>query len=39
MMDWLPVFILLTILIVTFIPSPKTIATPKSEESNDSLPC
>jgi hypothetical protein len=39
MMDWLPVFILLTILIVTFIPSPKAIAAPKSEESNDSLPC
>lgn len=32
-MNWLPVFILLTILIVTFIPAPKT------EESNDSLPC
>ena len=33
MMDWLPVFILLTILIVTLIPAPK------SEEPNDSLPC
>jgi hypothetical protein len=33
MMDWLPVFILLTILVVTFIP------TPKAEESKDSLPC
>jgi hypothetical protein len=33
MMDWLPVFILLTILIVTFIP------VPKSEESNDSVSC
>jgi hypothetical protein len=33
MMDWLPVFILLTILVVTFIP------TPKAEETNDSMPC
>ncbi len=37
MMDWLPVFILLTIFIVTFIPSPKAIGVTKSEESNDSL--
>jgi hypothetical protein len=33
MMDWLPVIVLFTILIVTFIPSPKT------EDSSDSLPC
>lgn len=39
MMDWLPVFILLMILIVTFIPSPKAIAASKKDETNDSLPC
>ncbi len=33
-MNWLPIFILLTILIVTFIPAPK-----KVEECKDSLPC
>ncbi len=33
MMNWLPIFVLLTILVITFIP------TPKSEESNDSLSC
>ena len=33
-MNWLPVFILITILVVTFIPTPK-----KSEESNDHLSC
>ena len=32
-MNWLPVFILLTILIVTLIP------VPQSEEANESLPC
>ncbi|VAW30926.1 hypothetical protein MNBD_CHLOROFLEXI01-3816 [hydrothermal vent metagenome] len=32
-MNWLPIFILLITLIVTFIPAPKT------EEPNDSSPC
>lgn len=32
-MNWLPIFILLTILIVTFIPAPK------KEEVNDNASC
>lgn len=34
-MNWLPVIILFTILIVTFIPSPKSVS---AEESNDNVP-
>lgn len=34
-MNWLPVIILFTIFIVTFIPTPQK----KREDSNDSLPC
>lgn len=32
-MNWLPIIILFTIFVITFIPNPKT------EEANDSLPC
>ncbi len=39
MMDWLPIFILLMILIVTFIPSSKSITVTKTEEPNERLPC